>query len=126
MMDGNPIITLPQGSFMSSVVIHVGKSIASLSIPAKLLFDLGCIEETAKSCRYFSSVELKYSSNDLTQALDVNAFMISLTGVRSWPRGSTCVLSMLSTQRAGTASCSASKRTRPGRWRPSRRAAGWN
>lgn len=57
---------------------------------------------------------------------DMNSFCLSFTGARSWPRGLTCALSMWSTQRAGTVSCSASKRTRLRRWRPSRRAAGWN
>lgn len=58
--------------------------------------------------------------------VDMNSFCLSFTGARSWPRGLTCALSMWSTQRAGTVSCSASKRTRLRRWRPSRRAAGWN
>lgn len=50
----------------------------------------------------------------------------SFTGAGSWPRGLTCALSTWSTQRAGTVSCSASRKTRLRRWRPSRRAAGWN
>ncbi len=125
----DPIFTLPPGLFMSWVVIHVGKSISSLSTPVKLLFDLGLYWGDS---RENAVIELEVLCAEVTQQLALvvfvmNTFLLSaLTGARSLPRGLTCALSMWSTQRAGTVSCSASKRTRPGSWRPSRKAPGWN
>lgn len=64
-------------------------------------------------------------------ALPMSSFSLTfcifcLQGVRSWPRELTCVSSMWSTQRAERASCSASRRTRRGSWRPRPRTPGWS
>lgn len=58
------------------------------------------------------------------QFLLSDQLLVFLLGARSWLRELMCVLSILSTQRAETASCSVLRRMRRKNWRPRSRAPG--
>lgn len=120
----NPIFTLPWGPLYVLCGHSCGGEKSSLCTLARL-----CHVYTRLSIR--THTYILFFLNQIWTASPVNSFSLtfyifSLQGARSWPRELTCASSMWSTQRAERASCSASRRTRRGSWRPRPRTPGWS